>query len=297
MNASKDYYQTLRVLPNAEDAVIRAAYKALALLYHPDRNPKSNESTHQYMALINEAYKVLSDPQKRHEYDAQRRKNEVRSSDYFENENDPIPNDDPFQRDWEIASKFYPDLNKIASSLARLSMQVAYAFKSYLIESKAFNDRVQIANRLKTQFLQLYFGNNGVINDFAEELILAHRHDAARALNQAIRVLGTNADPSMVINGIRTQFPDISASIFSSVAVGKSSKDAVRNIFASLKNDHRAWYPATKEWIEKFGGTITLEKHLWMNTYTIHFDGHKYVIDLAALPWWTRTYLLPKLDN
>ncbi|PIT38135.1 hypothetical protein BHC54_06140 [Snodgrassella alvi] len=48
--------------------MIRAAYRALSQKYHPDRNPH-NPQAHQRMAEINEAYNVLSDPEKRHHHD------------------------------------------------------------------------------------------------------------------------------------------------------------------------------------------------------------------------------------
>jgi len=64
----KDYYAILGILPSSEDIVIRAAYKALAQKYHPDRNVRLKNDTNQKMAEINEAYNVLSDPSKRNEY-------------------------------------------------------------------------------------------------------------------------------------------------------------------------------------------------------------------------------------
>ena len=63
-----DFYNTLGVSREAEDVVIRAAYKALAQKYHPDKwrhNPKlSNER----MSEINRAYEILSDSNKRNKY-------------------------------------------------------------------------------------------------------------------------------------------------------------------------------------------------------------------------------------
>jgi len=67
MTYIKDYYQTLQVHPEAEVEVIQAAYRRLAAKYHPDINkaPDAGER----MAQINIAYEVLSDPQRRVEYD------------------------------------------------------------------------------------------------------------------------------------------------------------------------------------------------------------------------------------
>lgn len=62
------YYDNLKVTRNADVAVIKAAYKALAQKYHPDRNPDDPEAE-RIMKLINKAYEVLSDPVRRAEHD------------------------------------------------------------------------------------------------------------------------------------------------------------------------------------------------------------------------------------
>jgi curved DNA-binding protein CbpA len=71
MPLDKDYYRILQVQPSAEHETIHAAYKRLSRKYHPDMN-KSPDATRQ-MQDINEAYAVLSDPQKRAEYDRRKR--------------------------------------------------------------------------------------------------------------------------------------------------------------------------------------------------------------------------------
>ncbi len=65
-----DFYGILMVDETAEQAVIAAAYKALAARYHPDRNASQDSTVR--MQAINDAYAVLSDSQKRADYDRQR---------------------------------------------------------------------------------------------------------------------------------------------------------------------------------------------------------------------------------
>jgi curved DNA-binding protein CbpA len=62
------HYDTLKVARDAPAEVVRAAYRALSLKYHPDRHAADSEAT-AMMALLNSAYDVLSDPEKRRDYD------------------------------------------------------------------------------------------------------------------------------------------------------------------------------------------------------------------------------------
>jgi hypothetical protein len=62
-----DYYATLGVAPSSEDVVIRAAYLALMRRYHPDRNPSAEAAAR--ARAITTAYAVLSDWERRAEYD------------------------------------------------------------------------------------------------------------------------------------------------------------------------------------------------------------------------------------
>jgi len=68
-----DYYAILGVNPTAEDIVIRAAYKALAQRYHPDRFAGSPEEAHRRMSELTQAYEVLADPLRRPKYDRRRK--------------------------------------------------------------------------------------------------------------------------------------------------------------------------------------------------------------------------------
>lgn len=64
----KDYYKILGVDKSASLDEIKKAYKKLAIKYHPDKNPNDKEAENKFKE-INEAYQVLSDPEKRAKYD------------------------------------------------------------------------------------------------------------------------------------------------------------------------------------------------------------------------------------
>lgn len=65
---TQDYYKVLGVGKNASADDIKKAYRKLALKYHPDKN-QGNKEAEEHFKEINEAYAVLSDPQKRQQYD------------------------------------------------------------------------------------------------------------------------------------------------------------------------------------------------------------------------------------
>ena len=64
----RDYYEVLGLDKNADDAAIKKAYRVLAKKYHPDMNPGDKDAEVKFKEA-SEAYAVLSDPEKRRQYD------------------------------------------------------------------------------------------------------------------------------------------------------------------------------------------------------------------------------------
>jgi curved DNA-binding protein CbpA len=103
--AIPDYYAILEVNRSATAAEIKKSYRRLVRRYHPDLNgqsanavttasgTKTSEASRR-IALLNEAYKILSNPQKRTAYDARRRSTEVRRT---TDQSAPVPRHQPAQ--------------------------------------------------------------------------------------------------------------------------------------------------------------------------------------------------------
>jgi DnaJ-class molecular chaperone len=69
MSAKSDYYEILGVSKNASAQEIKTAYRKQALSWHPDRHKEDKKEAETRFKEINEAYQILSDPQKRSAYD------------------------------------------------------------------------------------------------------------------------------------------------------------------------------------------------------------------------------------
>ena len=65
-NQAVDYYETLQISPNAEPETVHRVFRLLAQRFHPDNTETGNEGN---FRLLNDAYRVLSDPEQRARYD------------------------------------------------------------------------------------------------------------------------------------------------------------------------------------------------------------------------------------
>lgn len=66
--SKRDYYDVLGITKSATQAEVKSAYRKLAIKYHPDKNPDNNEAEEKFKEAA-EAYEILSNPEKRSNYD------------------------------------------------------------------------------------------------------------------------------------------------------------------------------------------------------------------------------------
>ncbi len=193
----KDYYRVLGVLDDAEDIVIKAAYKALAQRYHPDKWTGSKEEATRRMADINEAYSVLSDPVKRKQYD------DLRDQSAYKEEDDSDDLTSSIEQDWQVVTEYFPDLVDITRRLRQVSRTLASSFKLVILETKDFDNRQQVAEKLERAFFEKYFGSNDKVRQFAKKLFQAKRYDVVKELNSAVVILGATVDANTVISKLK----------------------------------------------------------------------------------------------
>ena len=213
----KDHYRILGVIQDAEDIVIKAAYRALAQRYHPDKWTGSPAEATRRMSKINGAFVVLSDPKKRKQYDQSRVSNEYNEPE--EDSSNAGTEDDlgnSLDKNWSEAVKYFTDLEDIINDLSRISKPLAQTYKVYLLENRDFTKRKIIADQLERKFLEKYFGTNEEIIRFSRFLIRWKVKSAAKELNRAINLLGNNIHPKLIINRILDNYPHLVKSYYSS---------------------------------------------------------------------------------
>lgn len=234
-------------MPNAEQIVITAAYRALARQYHPDLWKGDPAIANKRMSEINVAYGVLGDPDKRLDYDNSRKATHSN----FSNDTDDM--DQAFNQAmselegrWQTACKIFPDLVEIRKHLSITAHRLAFAFVTIILETKEFSHRQQIAERLEQKFLELHFGTNPDIISLAKKLIFLGQKKAIVALNQYVDVLGSNFDVKPLIAKIYVDFniAAIEAEIQKSIETRQKhqqTKDEIQVYLQSLRKYRKYW--------------------------------------------------------
>ena len=130
--ASMNLYEILGVSPQAEDIVIRAAYRALAQRYHPDKSDEPKEAAALRMRSIQEAYQVLSDSVSRVAYDASLSNAQYEEVIFPLTQPHSIANLEA--NAWEILLRLHPELGSNLSKLETQQMHLAKTYRSLLLE-------------------------------------------------------------------------------------------------------------------------------------------------------------------
>lgn len=95
----ENYYNILNVPKSADGEEIKKAYRNLAMKYHPDKNP-NNKIAEDRFKMISEAYSVLSDPQKRKNYDLSMENAFTSGKTYTYRQNENPFGEDIFTSEW-----------------------------------------------------------------------------------------------------------------------------------------------------------------------------------------------------
>lgn len=172
----KNYYRVLGLSDNAEDVVIRAAFKLLAHRHHPDKCLEDPAIANQRMAQINESYNTLSDIALKAAYDAKRgRYNTATPSDFYQILG-VLDNVDTamIQTAYKALSKKYQQLQDVTLSEKRL-IEINQAYKvladpakrrAYDLQQKASSYLFQSNQGSGLSLWKVYFAYNVIFYIF-----------------------------------------------------------------------------------------------------------------------------------
>lgn len=189
----KDYYAILGISPNAEPEVIGAAYKSLAKKYHPDIYKGTKKDAEVRIREINEAYSTLSNKSKKTKYDEEFLKNKSAGNFNEFNNSEFNDNENIFADDWNILIEVFPNAEKLRLELSKLSQKLSFLFQVILLEKKLGGKAHQVAQNLKNEFLERYFGNNKSIQILASKALQNDEIEIAKEINKKIILLGDDA--------------------------------------------------------------------------------------------------------
>ncbi|MEK7259158.1 MAG: DnaJ domain-containing protein [Pseudomonadota bacterium] len=256
-----DYYQVLGVIPTAEAVVIKAAYRALISIYHPDRN--SAASAQEKTKEINEAYSVLSDPIRKSEYDRSRISEEHNANSEAFDQTRPFETD-PLEKSWSIAVGFFPELQDEYEYLGRISWRLAFAFKLQLSESQEYQNYREIAQKIRSEYLARYFGKDVEISRFAEKLILAGEIHIALYLNEIVNVMGRSVNYLQVQRMVEKKFP------------GREKRVRGRELYERLikRSEHYFGDLNASEFVTLNGGVF--RRSIWTGKITLQLNGEEF---------------------
>ena len=148
----KNYYDILEIKENASQEVITAAYKSLVKKYHPDNCQGDKKKASQIFIEIQEAYEVLSDVNKRKEYDAQLREccssSNINKKQYMQEKYDEedVPISNTPQKEDGLLMLILKSLGKsIVNSFEKLEMEYQNAY----VEGLSLSDWVLVSRYTK----------------------------------------------------------------------------------------------------------------------------------------------------
>jgi curved DNA-binding protein CbpA len=261
-----DYYKILGVHPDAEDFVIKAAYKALATKYHPDVN--SSPDAEQHFTIINEAYQVLSDEKLRKDYDTEQSKNHDQYDPQSNDEKSTI--EELIKDDWIVASSAFPEADQWAKKLKKINAQLSLTYKFYLLESKEFHLFSEIGIKMKNNFIKVYFGENQSIQKLAEDLIMNNKKEVAAELNRLVKIVGGSLNLDRALSHLTNKFPES----FNKVPEGQNTNNSNNFLspdqFFDMMNskDYAFSYLSVSEKNRKYS------EYLKTNNFDNHYEAH-----------------------
>jgi curved DNA-binding protein CbpA len=197
MTRSDNPYKVLGLSPTAHQAVVKAAYRALAQHYHPDSYSGDKEEAHAMMVRINLAYELIGNPSARARFDEQ-----------CATDDDPAAKGFSDPPEWAIACRYYPYLSRFSEALELAHPAMKHSYISAVLAEKAFSKSDKIPRKVFTEFMESRFGPYSTLSLAATCLLLHRRDSLFLELEAAARIIGKKEAPNAILNVERQRILD-----------------------------------------------------------------------------------------
>ena len=175
----KDYYQILGLDKTASADQVKKAYRKLAMQYHPDRNHGQEEWANEKFKDINESFSVLSDPEKRNQYDQFGFVGSV--GDIFGSQSTRATFDD-FIHDFEEGGQDNGFFNDIFGDITHNTGFTYHKFTRGFRNSK--NMKFNVAGDFK---LEDFIDNKSFSDDYVDYVIILTSEQAGKGIEKEIK--------------------------------------------------------------------------------------------------------------
>ena len=188
-----NHYDVLGVPRDCEQQLIDTVYKSMVRIFHPDVFKGDKFFAQEKLKVVNEAYSVVGDAERRKAYDAELRHSEGSGATeeiYEDERSDYQPFDDMYTEDWRVVISYFPKIDEMCRYLRKLNYSLSATFQILLISSKDYRRAESVFNKLKADFLKMKFGNNPIIHSIVLFSIESGNRNFALELNRDLLILG-----------------------------------------------------------------------------------------------------------
>ena len=204
-------YEVLGLPHSSDFELVKATYRSLVKIYHPDVFKGDKEFAKERLSQLNAAHEFLSDEKQKREFDkspqSQEKGEEQQDFDPDQSSNEFDEGIKILKENWDFACGYYPKLKQFYNNLSVLGKEPAFAFMAYVVETKKYKDAATIADQLEDAFLTTKFSNDPTIKQIAKLALQQEEIGFAKELNRALKILGPDSKNDILIK-LSQQFPE-----------------------------------------------------------------------------------------
>lgn len=236
-----NHYDVLGVPRDCEQSLIETVYKSMVKIFHPDVFKGDKAFAQEKLKVINEAYGVLGNAERRKSYDADLKRSESSGAteEIYEDESpDHQPFDDMYTDEWKVVIGYFPDIDDMYKSLRRLNLSLSAAFQIVLISNKDYRGAQKLFKKLQQEFLRTKFGENFGIHSLVLQAIETGNKRFALELNRDLLILGEQEYP-IILERLGKKYKDFSSEYYPKC--GFSGIENFRKCFGLKPGRYRTW--------------------------------------------------------